>query len=170
MQVAVVLVKPDQGADAVAETIAAELTTAGHRVELDARVEVAYGRRVTDWELKGAPVRVEVGPRDLGRGVVTVVRRDTADRSEVAPNAVAAHVSSALDSAQSGLLEEARAFMMDRLPETESIGEAIEAARSGIRADPGGTAQRRWRGVARARGCHRSVPGRTGHGAAEGSR
>jgi prolyl-tRNA synthetase len=132
VQVAVVLVKADQGADAVADGMASDLSGSGHRVEFDARVDVAYGRRVTDWELKGVPVRVEVGPRDLAHGVVTVVRRDTGDRAEVTLNEVAAHVSGALDSAQTGLLEQARAFMNERLPETAGIDEAIEAAKSGF--------------------------------------
>ena len=38
-----------------------------------------FGRRATDWELKGVPVRLEVGPRDLAEGEVTLVRRDTGD-------------------------------------------------------------------------------------------
>jgi prolyl-tRNA synthetase len=138
VQVAVVLVKADQGADTVAAGTASELTAAGHRVELDDRVEVAYGRRVTDWELKGVPVRVEVGPRDLARGVVTVVRRDTGDRSEVALADVAAQVASALDRIQSDLLSEARAFLEERLPEVGSIEEAIEAAKSGFARIPAG--------------------------------
>ena len=41
---------------------------AGVRVELDDRVDTSFGRRATDWELKGVPVRVEVGPRDLADG------------------------------------------------------------------------------------------------------
>jgi prolyl-tRNA synthetase len=77
-------------------------------------------------------VRVEVGPRDLARGVVTVVRRDSGDRAEVAVGAVAAHVASALDAAQNELLEEARVFMHERLVECASIGEAVEAATSGF--------------------------------------
>jgi prolyl-tRNA synthetase len=132
VQVAVVLVKPDDGADAVAAGLASELSGSAIRVELDDRVEIAYGRRVTDWELKGVPVRVEVGPRDLARGVVTVVRRDSGDRAEVALGAVAAHVASALDAAQTELLEQARVFMNDRLLKCTSIDEAIEAAKSGF--------------------------------------
>jgi prolyl-tRNA synthetase len=132
VQAAVVLVKPDDGADAVAAGLASELTASAIRVELDDRVEIAYGRRVTDWELKGVPVRVEVGPRDLARGVVTVVRRDSGDRAEVASGAVAAHVASALDTAQTDLLEQARVFMNERLLKCTSIDEAIEAAKSGF--------------------------------------
>ena len=55
--------------------LADELRAAGVRVQLDAKTDVSMGRRATDWELKGVPVRLEVGPRDLADGVATLVRR-----------------------------------------------------------------------------------------------
>ena len=75
-QVVVVLVKADGDAGTVAAQLAAELKGLGVRVELDERVDLSFGRRSVDWELKGVPVRLEVGPRDVAEGVVTVVRRD----------------------------------------------------------------------------------------------
>jgi prolyl-tRNA synthetase len=45
------------------------------RVVVDDRVDTPFGRRAVDWELKGVPLRVEVGPRDLEAGTVLVVRR-----------------------------------------------------------------------------------------------
>jgi prolyl-tRNA synthetase len=132
VQVVVVLVKGDDGADKVAAGIASDLTRAGHRVELDARLEIAYGRRVTDWELKGVPVRVEIGPRDLARGVVTIVRRDTGDRTESAVAEVSDQVASHLEHAQKELLEEARRSLENRTRDVTTIGEAVEAANSGF--------------------------------------
>ena len=67
--------------------LAAEVAELGHRVELDDRVDQSFGRRAVDWELKGVPVRVEVGPRDLAEGNVTLVRRDTATSRPVARSA-----------------------------------------------------------------------------------
>ncbi len=55
--------------------LADELRAAGVRVQLDTKTDVSMGRRATDWELKGVPVRLEVGPRDLADGVATLVRR-----------------------------------------------------------------------------------------------
>ena len=46
--------------------LADELGAAGVRAQLDDSVDISFGRRATDWELKGVPVRIEVGPRDLG--------------------------------------------------------------------------------------------------------
>ena len=67
----------------------AELTAAGHRVRLDTRTDTSFGRRSVAWELKGVPVRVEVGPRDLAEGNVTVVTRHTREKQNVALGAVA---------------------------------------------------------------------------------
>ena len=53
------------------------------RVELDARVDISFGRRSVDWELKGVPVRLEVGPRDVAEGVVTLVRRDLGTKQPI---------------------------------------------------------------------------------------
>lgn len=132
VQVVVVLVKPDQGADVVAAEAASALAASGHRVELDDRTDVAYGRRVTDWELKGVPLRVEVGPRDVARGVVTVVRRDSPERDELSLEGLGAHVARALEDSQREMLERARLFLEERLTDTSNLDDALDAARSGF--------------------------------------
>ncbi|MGO9343703.1 MAG: proline--tRNA ligase [Acidimicrobiales bacterium] len=132
VQVIVVLVKPEDGAEGVATQAAAELAASGHRVELDARTDVPYGRRVTDWELKGVPVRVEVGPRDVARGVVTVVRRDSGERDELSLTGVAARVDRLLEDSQIQMLARARTFLDERLVDTSAIDDAIDAARTGF--------------------------------------
>ena len=74
-QVVVMVVKDDAAVGEAAARFCAELGAAGHRVRLDDRTDTSFGRRSVDWELKGVPVRVEVGPRDLAEGNVTVVVR-----------------------------------------------------------------------------------------------
>ena len=90
VQVVVLVVKAEDGAGEAAEALAAELRAAGVRVELDARTDVSFGRRAVDWELKGVPLRIEVGPRDLAAGQVTLVRRDTSTKSAEPLDGVAA--------------------------------------------------------------------------------
>ena len=51
----------------VADALVAELKAAGVKVRLDAQVATSFGRRATDWEIKGVPVRIEVGPARPGR-------------------------------------------------------------------------------------------------------
>ena len=64
--------------------MAAELRGAGVRVPTSTTgADMSFGRRATDWELKGVPVRIEVGPRDLAEGEVTLVRRDAGTKVQV---------------------------------------------------------------------------------------
>jgi prolyl-tRNA synthetase len=76
-----VVVVPIGGTDATA--VADELRAAGVRVRLDDRPEHRPGFKFAEWELKGVPLRVELGPRDLAAGVATVARRDTGAKEEV---------------------------------------------------------------------------------------
>jgi prolyl-tRNA synthetase len=66
-----------------AEKLAAELRADGVRVQVDQRFHQSFGRRTVDWELKGVPVRVELGGRELEAGQATLVRRDTRAKSRV---------------------------------------------------------------------------------------
>lgn len=137
IQAVVTVVRDDQECLDRAQVMAAELEAAGVRVVLDDEVATSFGRRATDWELKGVPVRVEVGPRDLAEGVVTLVRRDLAvDNPErkrtVAVGEVTAAVTAALDAAQESLRNQAQTLLDERLIDVTSLGEAVEAAASGF--------------------------------------
>src|SRR5579863_1979145 len=106
-QVVVMIVKEDAAVGEAAARFCAELRAAGHRVRLDDRTDTSFGRRSVDWELKGVPVRLEVGPRDLAEGNVTVVVRHTREKRTVALGGVAAEVAGALAAADRDLLAEA---------------------------------------------------------------
>jgi len=131
VQVVVLAVRDDDAVVARCRALADELADAGLRVELDVRVETSMGRRATDWELKGVPVRLELGPRDLAEGVVTLVRRVGGEKSPVALDGVAATVSAALEEAQATLLAEAAARRDSRTVDVATIPEAAEAAATG---------------------------------------
>jgi prolyl-tRNA synthetase len=107
VQVAVILVKADDGADVAAGALSDELKKAGVRVELDARTDTSFGRRAVDWELKGVPLRLEVGPRDLAQGIVVLARRDTGTKTPVALEGVGTAVVEALDAIHAALFDEA---------------------------------------------------------------
>jgi prolyl-tRNA synthetase len=130
-QVVVVLVKDDAGAGAAAEALVKELDAAGVRVELDARVDVSFGRRSVDWELKGVPVRLEVGPRDLAEGVVTVVRRDLGTKESVPVATVAVDAPELLECIQTDMLATATAERDARTHEATNVDEAVEASAEG---------------------------------------
>ncbi len=132
VQVVVLLVKPDDGAGDAAAQLAASLRAAGVRVELDARTDVSFGRRAVDWELKGVPLRIEVGPRDLATGQVTLVRRDTASKSSESFTGVAAAVPALLEQIQSDLLASATERRDARTQDVDTLDDAVAVAADGF--------------------------------------
>ena len=132
IQAVVVLVKDAEGAGERAAALAGELAGAGVRVRLDDQVATSFGRRATDWELKGVPVRVEVGPRDLAGGTVTVVRRDTGDKAQVAVTEAAARVVALVEQIQGDLLAAAIERRDAATADVSTIEDAAEAAHTGF--------------------------------------
>jgi len=92
------------------DKLAAELRADGIRAHVDSRFHLSFGRRSVDWELKGVPVRVELGPRELGAGRATLVRRDTRAKSPVPLDGVARAVRGLLEELQRGLHAESLAY------------------------------------------------------------
>ncbi|HEX7168008.1 MAG TPA: proline--tRNA ligase [Acidimicrobiales bacterium] len=131
-QVVVLVVRDEGDVRSRAQAIVDELRAGGVRADLDARVDTSFGRRATDWELKGVPVRVEVGPRDLAEGNVTVVRRDTKDKAPAPVDGVARRVGDLLVEVQAALLDEARARRDARTVDVTTLDEAEEAAQTGF--------------------------------------
>ena len=132
---AVVMVVRDDDSGAVADEgrrLVAELNAAGVRARLDDQVATGFGRRATDWELKGVPVRIEIGPRDLAENAVTLVRRDARTKDTAPTAGIAATVTALLGEIQANLLAEATAFRDDRTADVTSIEDAIEAGRTGF--------------------------------------
>jgi prolyl-tRNA synthetase len=132
VQAVVLLVRDEEGAGDRAAALTDELKAAGVRAQLDDRVDIGFGRRAVDWELKGAPVRLEVGPRDLAAGTVTLARRDTGTKEPVPVEGAAKAVVDALEAAQRELLEAARTDREARTADAKDAGEALEAAKDGF--------------------------------------
>jgi prolyl-tRNA synthetase len=132
IQVVVLVVKDSPEVSAAAAALAADLAAAGHRVRLDDRTDTGFGRRSVAWELKGVPVRIEVGPRDLAEGNVTVVLRHRREKENVALGAVAGVVDRMLSTVASDLLAEATAIREARTVEVATLEEAIEAGSVGF--------------------------------------
>jgi prolyl-tRNA synthetase len=130
--VVVVVVRDEEGVRRAAGSIADELRSAGWRVQVDDRVATSFGRRSVEWELKGVPVRIEVGPRDLAEGNVTLVRRDMQEKRSVPVGSVSPEVDATMGEVQRGLFSEAEARRAERTVKASSLGEAAEAAASGF--------------------------------------
>jgi prolyl-tRNA synthetase len=132
VQCQVSVVKDGEGVPAAAAAIRDDLRSAGVRVAYDDRVDVPFGRRAVDAELRGYPVRVEVGPRDLAGGTVTLVRRVDGSKTPVPVGAVAAGVLGALEADQTRLYEEAAERTRRMTTDVATLAEAIDAAGSGF--------------------------------------
>ena len=138
-QVVVLVIKDEDGVGEAAQALVDEIKAEGIRVKLDDRTDTSFGRRATNWELKGVPVRIEVGPRDLVNGEVTVVRRDTGDKTQVGIAGLAAHLPTMLDGIQADLLASATARRDERTVTVATIDEAREAAQTGFARIPWAT-------------------------------
>ncbi len=114
-----------------AHALAAPLRAAGVRVAVDDRTDVPFGRRAVDWELKGVPVRIEIGPRDLAAGTATLVRRIPGSKQPVPLDGLPAAVADALTVDQQALFDRAQERQASRTVDVGSADAAVEAAGSG---------------------------------------
>lgn len=130
IQVLVMIVKDGDGVAEAARRVVSELTDAGVRAELDAR-DSAFGRRAIDAELKGIPVRVEIGPRDLEAGAVTVARRIAGGKTPVPLAELTATVTAALTADHDALYTEALTRRESRTVACSTIEDAAQAAKDG---------------------------------------
>ena len=131
IQAIVIAVRDEPEVNEACEKVAASLKVAGVRSQID-RGRGSFGRRVTDWEIKGVPLRVEVGPRDLKDGLVTVVRRDNRAKAPLAIDAVAANALALLGEIQADMFNDAKARLVDATHDVANVAEAIEAAETGF--------------------------------------
>jgi prolyl-tRNA synthetase len=93
--------------------VQAELKAAGVRIKVDDRTEVTPGFKFNDWEMRGVPLRIEIGPKDVEKGTVALARRDKPGRegkSFVPQAGLGALVTDLLVDIQKSLLERATAF------------------------------------------------------------
>ncbi|HML00420.1 MAG TPA: proline--tRNA ligase [Acidimicrobiales bacterium] len=132
IQVVVLAVRAEEGTAEAAQRLADELRAAHVRVEVDTRVEASFGRRVVDWELKGVPVRLEVGPRDLAKDQVVLVRRHNGTKEPLPLGQVTSTVGAVLEECQRTLSDEAMAFRTARTTAVDGVEEAVEAAADGF--------------------------------------
>jgi prolyl-tRNA synthetase len=133
VQAVVLVVRDEDGAvTAAAQDLVDALAHAGVRARLDARVETGFGRRATEWELKGVPLRIEVGPRDLAEGQVVVARRDDGTKSPVPVGELPSRVPELLEAVQLAMLAEATERRDAGTTVVDSVEAAAEAAATGF--------------------------------------
>lgn len=133
VQVVVIAVKDDDPTVTAASTLADSLAAAGIRARLDARTDQGFGRRTTEWELKGVPLRLEIGPRDLERGgECTLVRRDTKQKFSVGAESVVATIRELLDAIHTEMFTAARDRLGRRTTDATTSAGALDASATGF--------------------------------------
>ncbi len=123
----------DAGKEAVvakAREMAETLNKAGLSCQLDDRDEYSAGWKFNEWELKGVPLRVEVGPKDLEKRQCVLVRRDNGQKLFVKEADLAREAARVLEEIQAGLFARAKKFLDEQIVEAKSYAEfqkAVEA-------------------------------------------
>ncbi|MFA5852245.1 MAG: His/Gly/Thr/Pro-type tRNA ligase C-terminal domain-containing protein, partial [Spirochaetales bacterium] len=136
---------------AYADTILAKLKAAGLRVVLDGDDSSSPGWKFAEWEMRGTPVRIEIGPRDMQAEKIVIVRRDTGEKTFVPAAEAATLVKTSLDAIQTSLYARARKFRDENTAKIGSSAELMEFFGSegmGTADAHGGFAEALWCGSA----------------------
>jgi len=116
----------------VVERLRSELSE--FRLKVDDRNEVTPGFKFNDWEMRGVPLRIEVGPKDVEKGSVAVARRDIPGRegkSFIPQQNLAGQVRELLDSIQKNLLAKATAFRDSNIHSVDDYAGLVSAVQDG---------------------------------------
>jgi len=102
-----------------------ELRKAGLRVHYDTR-DMSPGKKYFHWELKGVPVRVEIGPRDVQKGHVAIVRRDTREKAFIPKEEAVAYLNDLLSTIQEDMWTAAKNRHREWVMRTDDLEEALD--------------------------------------------
>ena len=121
--VMVPIYKTDEEFDAVVaefEKVRVALEARGISVKIDKRDSLRPGFKFAEWELKGVPVRLAMGMRDLAAGTVEVARRDTLTKETLPLEGIDAHIATLLDAIQQNIYDKALKFREDNVEKCDS--------------------------------------------------
>ena len=102
-----------------------------YRMKIDDRDNISPGFKFNEWELKGVPIRIEIGPKDIEKNSVVFSRRDGVDgKNSISINEVSQKLKDNLDDIQSNLLETSKNFRKDNTIHVDSKAELIDTLNS----------------------------------------
>ena len=125
--------KPEELSAIVEKMVAIKknLEAPGVSVKIDDRDNLRPGFKFAEWELKGVPVRLAMGPRDMESGTVEVHRRDTLEKETMSIEGIEAHIKSLLDDIQKNIYDKAFAFRASNVEKCDSWEEFKEKIQTG---------------------------------------
>ncbi len=109
-----------------AKEVADKLKMAGVRVEFDDR-DQSPGWKFNEWEMKGVPLRLEIGPRDIENGVAMAARRDTHEKSTIALDGIESAVIALLDDIHNTMYEQSKEFTHSHVSVCHNMDEFKQA-------------------------------------------
>ncbi len=118
-----------------ANRISSELVDAGIRVKIDDRDNLSPGFKYNDWELRGVPTRIEIGPRDLAKNSVALARRDIPGRDGkqfVSQEGLSTTVANLLLEIQQNLLDRATRFRDENTHDVDNMDDFNQAVKNGF--------------------------------------
>ena len=116
---------------AAAAALARRLTGAGIRTHVDDRAQLSPGFKFNDWELRGVPIRLELGPRDLAAGTAVMAKRLGDGKESIPLDSAPARLADELEAFQAFLLERATRFRDSHTATTDSWEEFVAAVATG---------------------------------------
>ncbi|MBK6935899.1 MAG: proline--tRNA ligase [Chitinophagaceae bacterium] len=123
--------------------IVKELKALGIRVKYDDSDNSRPGWKFAEYEMKGVPVRLAIGARDMENNMVEVARRDTKEKSSVSLDGIAAHVKNLLDEIQQNLFNKAKVFRDENIRKADTWDEFVQ-----LLDEKGGFVSAHWDGTA----------------------
>jgi len=123
----------EQAAEVIpaAAALAQRLATAGIRAHVDDRPQVSPGFKFNEWELRGVPIRLELGPRDLAAGSAVMVRRLGGAKEPISLDGAPARLADELEAFQDFLLERATKFRDEHTVTTDEWDDFTQAVATG---------------------------------------
>src|SRR5690606_364120 len=109
--------------DTYVESLIAELQDKDISVKDDDRATQRRGFKFAEWELKGVPLRIAIGARDMQNGAVELGRRDTQSKETVSQEGLGNHIVTLLDEIQESIFQKALNFRDSHIPEVNSYDE-----------------------------------------------
>ena len=132
-----------EAVSAVANTLVSQFKKLNLSVKFDNRTTQKPGYKFAEWELKGVPVRITIGPKDLQNGTFEVARRDTLSKEIILKDEIVNHVSDLLNTIQDDLFKKALDYKNSHITDVETFEEFKD-----VLENKGGFVSAHWDGLA----------------------
>ncbi len=115
---------------AKAKEVAKKLKAKNYNIEIDDRDGYTPGWKFNEWELKGVPLRIEIGPKDVEADQIVIVRRDNNEKTTIKTKDLEKKAEQALNDIQDSLFKKAREYLAKSIVEVHSFNDFVDAIKS----------------------------------------